>query len=59
MEQIGPSGLPRFGHSPRVRHGVWMAPMKYKPASVRDGSTTATSSVRRPSSTMEGWSFIA
>jgi len=28
IEQTGPSRLPRLGHSARVRHGVWIVPMK-------------------------------
>src|ERR1019366_5206362 len=43
MVQIDPSSLPRFGHSLRVFHGVWITPMKYTPASVRAGNSTATS----------------
>ena len=56
MEQIGPSGLPRLGHSPRTCLGVWMMPTKYTPASVCDGSTIATSPGR--SSVSESSLFI-
>ena len=43
MVQTGPSGLPRFGQSPRRCHGVRIVPMKYTPASAASGKVMATS----------------
>jgi hypothetical protein len=59
IEHTGPSKLPRLGQSRRERHGVCIVPIKKMSASVRDGSSTATSPMRNSVLTSDGLSLIA